>query len=368
MGKSLARGEGLLSYGALLHRRSPLYPLLIGAIYRLFGEHARLVLLAQCAFHAGTCWLVFDLGRRAFTLRTGIIAGVVCALHPMLIRYVADLHLETLFTFLLTLTLWLSVRFREQPSLRNGAYLGAAAALATLTKAVALLYPGLFAVGVVLASLREGLARAPWKALATTFLVMGLCIAPWTVRNYRVSGHLVPVSTGLSDAFLRGLVFSRLEFATLQRPPYTDAENEVNAWFRQLAHQAGTEWERDDWETDQLLNREMKRRIFAEPGEVIRKTVVGLFTFWYEMTSLTNSLIAGLLALAAWVFALIGCRRARSEHKTVWPFLLPVLYFDLLLAGLLALGRYSAPILPALLVVSAYGVDGLLSKRETARA
>ena len=39
---------------------------------------------------------------------------------------------------------------------------------------------------------------------------------------------------------------------------------------------------------------------------------------------------------------------------------------NLLLAALLALGRYSVPIMPALLVAAAYGVDALLSGPERA--
>jgi 4-amino-4-deoxy-L-arabinose transferase-like glycosyltransferase len=368
MGKSLARGDGFLPYGLLIKRRSPLYPMLIGAVYLVFGEHARLVQLLQCLLHAGTCALVFSLGRTLFNVRTGVIAGVACALHPMLLRYVPDLHLETLLAFLVTLMLVLTVRFYERPTAGSGALLGAVAGLATLTKAVIILYPGLFAIGIVFKSLhssrRGESSRPPWAPLAILFLVMALPILPWTLRNYRVSGHFVPVSTGMSDAFLRGFVFSRPEFATLRKPPYTDAENEVNAWFRDLARKAGTEWQRNDWETDQILNRAAREKLASDPLGFVRKFAVGIFTFWYELTSFTNSLLAFVLAAVAWVLAVIGWRRARREGRPAWLLLLPVLYLNLLLAALLALGRYSVPILPALLVLAAYGADTLLVRRK----
>lgn len=368
MGKSIARGDGFLPFGTLIKRRAPLYPLVIGGVYFVFGEIPRLIQLLQCALHAGTCLLAFDLGRRLFNPRAGAIAGLLCALHPMLLRYVPDLHLETQLTFLMTLLVWLSVRFHRQPTLANGALVGAAAAAATLTKAVVLLYPGLLAMGMVLSSLaarRRGEdRRPPWAALAAMFVVMACLILPWTVRNFRTTGHLVPVSSGASDAFLRGFTFSRAEFALLRKPPYTDAENEVNAYFRDLCRQAGTDWEKEDWETDQILSREARRRLLAEPREVARKFVVGLFTFWYQLTSLRNSLLAFVLAAGAWALALVGWRRARRERIPVWLLLLPVLYLNTLLAALLALGRYSVPILPALLVLSAYGLDALLPPRR----
>src|SRR2546426_325454 len=87
-----------------------------------------------------TCVLAFDMGRRLFNLRAGVIAGVLCALSPTLLRYVPDYHLETLFTFLLTLTVWSSLRFYESPTLRRATLFGIVAGLAALTKAVAMVY------------------------------------------------------------------------------------------------------------------------------------------------------------------------------------------------------------------------------------
>ena len=42
--------------------------------------------------------------------------------------------------------------------------------------------------------------------------------------------------------------------------------------------------------------------------------------------------------------------------------LAPVVYLNLLLAVLLSLGRYSVPVLPCLLVLSAAGLDWLLER------
>jgi len=371
MGKSLARGEGFTAYGTLLKRRSPMYPFFIGAVYYLFGEQPRLVQLLQCLMLGGTCWLVFDMGRRMFNIRTGLIAAIVCALHPLMLRYVADLHLETLLTFLFTLTVWTTVRFYESPTPARGLALGFAGAAAALTKAVVVLYPMLFvALWIVLRWLRPAEARVPgptWKAVAAIPVAMALLILPWTVRNYRATGHFVLISSGFNDAMLRGFIFSKADYALLRRPPYTDGENETNLWFRALARAEGTEFERDDYETEQLLGREVKRRLAADPGAFVRKSLVGLFTFWYQMTSLTNSLLTGALALGAWVLALVGTVRAWREGRPIWLFLLPAIHLNLLLAVLLALGRYSAPVMPALLVASAFGIDTLLSRSSRDR-
>lgn len=364
MGKSVARGEPLSDYGALLHRRSPMYPLVIGAVYSVFGENPMAVYLLQCLLMAGTCWLVFDMGRRVFNLRTGIFASVMCALHPLMLRYVPDLHLETLLSFLFTLVVWCSVRFYEKPDVTRGIWFGLAGGFAALTKAVVMLYPGLFVAAILALRflLKKRVALPSIAAIVVIPVMMLLVIAPWTYRNYEVTGKFVLITTGFNDAFLRGYVFSEKDYALLRRPPYTDAENASNAWFRSLAEQAGTVWERDDYETEQILGLEVKRKLKEEPADFFRKFFTGLFTFWYQMTSLPNSLLTGVCALGAWVLALIGARRAWQEDRPLWMFLLPALHLNFLLAILLALGRYSAPIMPALLVASAFGIDTVLSK------
>jgi 4-amino-4-deoxy-L-arabinose transferase-like glycosyltransferase len=367
MGKTIASGHWFEGYGTLLRRRGPLYPLVIGAVYFVFGDHTRLMFFVHTLFFAGTCVLAYDLGRRLFNRRTGIIAGVLCAFHPVMLRYIPSLHLETQLTFLMTLLVWLMVRFYERPTKGRGALIGLVGGLGALTKAVVLLYPPLFAVGIVLAcrsARRRGEdRRTPFKALLVILLAMGCTILPWTIRNYRATHHFVLITTGTSDAFLRGLIFTRTPYITLQKPPYTDAENASNAYFKSLATKAGTEWQKDDYETDKILNAEAKRVLIHDPGAVARKTFIGLFTFWYELTTLKNSLLAGVLAVVAWVFAVIGWRQARRERRPAWLLLLPIFYLNIALALLLALGRYSVPVLPALVVLAAFGVDTLLTRR-----
>ena len=111
--------------------------------------------------------------------------------------------------------------------------------------------------------------------------------------------------------------------------PFTNAENESNAYFRSLAQKAGTTWQKSDYQTDQILNHEAKRRLLAQPGQVVRKTVIGVFTFWYELTSFRDSLLTLVLAIGTWALALVGWRRARREGLPSWLLLLPILYLNI---------------------------------------
>jgi hypothetical protein len=95
----------------------------------------------------------------------------------------------------------------------------------------------------------------------------------------------------------------------------------------------------------------------------VRKVAVGWFTFWYEMTSLRNSLVPFALAIANWILAVIGIRRAQREGRPFFALLLPILAVNALVALLIPLGRYSVPVLPTLAVLAGFGADTLLSRR-----
>jgi hypothetical protein len=279
----------------------------------------------------------------------------------MLLRYVADLHMETTLTLLCTLTVWCAVRFHDAPTVPNGIILGAIGMITTLTKGVMLPYVVLFGAISFVSGLR---ARRPLLAVVAMFATMTLLLAPWTYRNYQVTGgRFVLLTPGTSDSFLRGYVFTRMEFATLRQPPYTDAENESNAWFRRIARDAGTEWERDEVVDEANNSRVVRQMILTQPLDTLRKFTVGLFTFWYEMSNRINSLVPATLALTAFVLAFIGWRRARREGRRSWLIILPIVVMNVFVAALIPLGRYSVPILPCLMILAAFGVDTLLDRR-----
>lgn len=364
-------GRGFLEHGfdKLTRRAASLYPHLLALVYFLGGDQLAIQLM-QCGFHVGTCLLAFALGNRLFNPRTGFIAGLLCAFHPMLIRYVPDLHMEAVLTFMCTLTVWFAIRFHEEPSVKNGIVLGVVGMVTTLTKGVILPYVVAFGAFELVRAARAGggiqalgKSRAAMGVIAM-FVAMAVLLAPWTYRNYRVTGgRVVLLTPGSSDSFLRGYIFTRLEFATLQKEPYTYAENESNAWFRKIASDAGTTWELDEVVDEANNARVVKELVRAHPLDTVRKCVVGLFTFWYEMTNLKNSLITGSMALGGWILALVGAKRAYREKRPAWLLFFPIIVMNVFVATLIPLGRYSAPILPCLMVLAAFGVDTLLERR-----
>jgi hypothetical protein len=374
VGRNLAEGRGFrFTGGGLTIRRGPGYPAFIALLYLVFGAKPVVVQLAQCVLAAGTAVLTFEIGRKVFSsVRVGLIAAVAVALHPMLLRYIPDIQVENLLTFLYTLTVYRTVRLVERGSIANGAWVGASAAAAAMVKAVALPYAAAFAVGYLLWRRRSSRGLSGplpgWRPIAAMCGAMAIIILPWTYRNYEVTGRFVLVSGNAAGEFLRGYVFAQPRYYLLKDEAYVVGENEANDMERALMARQGLVYERDEVEMEQALNVAAREKLRGDPAAFVKKFVIGLFMFWYVVSSRFNSLLVGGCAVAAWALAIVGLLRARGERRPFWLLLLPVLALNLMYAAVLALGRYSAPCIPTLVILAAFGADRLLPKGRGAAA
>jgi 4-amino-4-deoxy-L-arabinose transferase-like glycosyltransferase len=147
----------------------------------------------------GTVVLTFEIGRRLFDNRVGLVSAGVVALWPNLIFHTAVMLTETLFVFLVLAAVLVIIALPEsyeRIGWRRLATFGALLALSALVRPVSLSF--LPVLVIVLA-----IARAGWRTTIGSFgiaaLALGLVLAPWTLRNLRETGSFVPISTNLGD-------------------------------------------------------------------------------------------------------------------------------------------------------------------------
>jgi len=141
-------------------------------------------------------WQTWMLTRGIVPDAAARIATVLVAVMPTLVFYTSTLGYEILLGLIFVL-IWRLV-LADRPDVRPAAStvilvaIGVLLGYGALVKPICLLVPPL--LGVAWWSLGLG----PWRALvrvAGVSVVMALVIAPWTIRNYRVLGAFVPVST-----------------------------------------------------------------------------------------------------------------------------------------------------------------------------
>jgi 4-amino-4-deoxy-L-arabinose transferase-like glycosyltransferase len=147
----------------------------------------------------GAVALTFEVGRRLFDNRIGLIGAAVLALWPNLIFHTAVILTETLFIFLVMAAVLLLVAIpasTERIRWRRLTVFGAILALSALVRPISLtLIPVLLVVLVVAGTgWRSAIGYAGAATLAVVFVLM-----PWTIRNVRATDSFVPISTNLGD-------------------------------------------------------------------------------------------------------------------------------------------------------------------------
>lgn len=178
--------------------RTPGYPAFLAALYLVSGGSELAVRAAQVLLIGATAVLVGQIARHYFGPRVATAASLVCVLYAPLVLF-SVLHLtEVLATFLLTLGVWTLVRGQaaENPRAFVGWCGGAIVAFACL---VTVRPSALSTFGCVLVAAiswrGQPRTRRVWAA-SVAVLCLGVLLAPWSMRNYELTGRFLPFGAG----------------------------------------------------------------------------------------------------------------------------------------------------------------------------
>lgn len=114
---------------------------------------------------------------------------------------------------------------------------------------------------------------------------------------------------------------------------------------------------------DKIESAEVKRRLKEDPAGFVKKFALQFLSYWYVVETRKKSLLIGAIALLYLGFAGLGWFRARRTGIDTSPIVSVVLYFNVIYAAILAFARYSMPVYPTLVVLTAYGLAQLLPSR-----
>jgi 4-amino-4-deoxy-L-arabinose transferase-like glycosyltransferase len=208
----------------------PLYPLLLAAIFRVFGvftpASAWVLFTIQSAFSAATALAVWEIAARCFTRRIALWSAWIWALYPAAMQYAVRWPWEmTITTALFAFTLVLALRMRSignQPPLsllssRSGAegsasprtsaqlgnwlLFGLLWALIALSNSTLLIFLPVCGLWILLPHLRDPRAYVGLVLAALLFLA---CIAPWTIRNWQTFHVFIPLRGNLGAEMYMG--------------------------------------------------------------------------------------------------------------------------------------------------------------------
>ena len=351
--------------------RAPGYPGFVALVYAVFGPHPFAVYAAQSLLFAASVAMAAALfgwvtARRAVALM--VAAMIAC--YPFFYRdVVPSLLTEGLTLFLVVLFLLGLARTTAKPVWWKSMALGLVFAAATLTKAVLLPFAGVAAI-CLLALTRE--RRCGLRQALVYLATVAVCIAPWTWRNWHVTGAFLPISTGGGFNFwfgnCPGNFDSRLSASNRSKTwPYMPLDLET-------AIQGMTEVQRDSY-LKRLTLDEMRRNpglalknfchkfsvlwlgnVGADPSTYAAGTrpLLTLGRFTVPKKSLLNCPIFALGLMGIWMLT-------PSQRRRALPVLLLLGWFTFIYVIIIAEFRYVTPVFPCLLGFAAIPMVQLVS-------
>jgi len=201
----------------------PLYPLLLAAIFRVFGvftpTSAWVLFTIQSAFSAATALATWEIAARCFSRRVALWSAWLWALYPAAMQYAVRWPWEmTITTALFSFTLVLALRMRdvdrstfyvdrsqrttdnEQPT-TSWLLFGLLWALVALSNSTLLIFLPVCALWILLPTRYRPHALRDATLAALLFLA---CIAPWTIRNWQAFHAFIPLRGNLGAELYMG--------------------------------------------------------------------------------------------------------------------------------------------------------------------
>ncbi len=348
--ENLIRGNGYIRAEALGPelQRPPAYPLLNYLVFLVAGVNDRAMVVFQCLVGGLDALLVLWVGNLLISRRVAFLSAAVFAVFPVQIFYTTLLARETLdlpLTLGLGAALWsaLSNRSRRR-ALAFATLAGALTGLAALTNAMWTLLGGSWCL-LTAWLLRTRIRPAP-AVLAILILVQAAVILPWTYRNYRVTGRLVPISTSGGLTLWQGTFLMDFPWNS----PY-DHSQQVKQCLEAAQGITNRGALNPSPEDDAVFRRLAVENIRNHPGRWVRALARNSLRIWYYNARRNRipfilTMQLPFLVAAAWGFVLL-----LREKPAVALFLaFPVLYNVVLHMPFVAIVRYSTSSTPFLAI------------------
>jgi 4-amino-4-deoxy-L-arabinose transferase-like glycosyltransferase len=348
----------------------PVYPLLLAAVFRVFGVYSGLsawvILTINSIFSALTAVAVFEIANRSFGRKVALWAGWIWALYPAAMQYAVHWVWEmAVTTCLLSFVLVIALRVRGIGNFvpltgREKTWLWAAfgvvwGLIALLNPSLLIFLPvcGLWMLWGKRGAILHGVARATLAAF-----LCAACIAPWIWRNWVVFHAFVPIRPN----FGAELYASSLE------------SNDGFPWGAAVAVYPATPDQQRYRAIGEIAfckeRGEMAKAIFrANPGRFTRYTWKRIYFFWVGvphpieksfLTEVFRELNYSFLSLSGVLgLALAIWRRKPGAGLYAGAFLLlPLVYYFVTVQA-----RFRSPLEPLICVLGVY----LFQSADTSR-
>jgi len=193
MAKNFLLGKGLIVGETLKSFRPPLYPFFLSLFYG-FGCSLITIRIIQAIISSFTVLLIYITGKEIFDEKVGFISAVISVFYPFFIFYTGFLLTETLFIFLIVLTIYFYIltlksgRYKIKYLIQCGIHSG----LGSLCRPTMEPFFLIFLLFLLMA--KEDF-KVKIKKILISSLFFILTLSPWIIRNYVIFKKFIPATT-----------------------------------------------------------------------------------------------------------------------------------------------------------------------------
>ena len=190
----IARGDWL---GHEVFYQAPLYPYFLGLLYALVGRDLLTIRICQAFLGSIACVWLGLAGRRFFSRRVGLIAGLLLAVYAPAIFFDSLLQKSVLDVFFICLVIWIVSGLSMGPARQRWSWLwlGLGMGALSLTRENALVFAAVILAWIFVGRRVAGREQA---AAAGAFLLgLTLVLVPVVVRNHIVGGGIYVTTSQL---------------------------------------------------------------------------------------------------------------------------------------------------------------------------
>lgn len=153
----------------------PLVPIIYGLAMNLLGSSQLAGRAVTAVFALGTGWLTYLIGRRLFDRQTALLGALLLFSFPLVFRLGAAAMVETPLTFFFTLTVLLTLRLAERPSVGRLIMVGLAIGAGLLSK-----YTMVFVLPLVIGIITvQGSFKQAVRYFGVMALIGAVLLAGW---------------------------------------------------------------------------------------------------------------------------------------------------------------------------------------------
>ena len=323
---------------------TPVYPFFLAGIFKIFGygftgfQAARII---QAVLSSITIILVFYTAKLLFNRKVALISSFLVSFYFPNIVTTGYFLTETLFTTLLMLLLYLSIKYSDSLKVSEFIILGIVWVITTLCRPTIALYPLIFFPYLfIYRKINITKAIKLGIPIAISFVII---ISPWWIRNYREYGMFIPLAASSGNPMLQGTYINyeqtpeNIVYYKLGKNALETNKSEVETAKKRMADGFKNNfWRYLKWYTID------KTCLFWGTGFYWREF---LGVNRYQVIFSHNIILLGFIGIFA---ALAG-----EFAKYILPVAL-MAYFNAVHCYYMAIDRYAFPLLPILSIFTGY--------------